>query len=72
MMNYKQITLLGLHYVWSKIKYSWGTIVKKLREPFEIISGKELPDTSTIPNDTLTELESKIGELDSDKPIKLI
>jgi hypothetical protein len=50
-----------------KVKSWWSANLNKLRTPFEVIPGCGLLDTSLKPDNTLAELESKIGKTEDNQ-----
>jgi len=48
-----------------RVKSWWSENLNKLRTPFEVIPGCGLLDTSLKPDNTLAELESKMGKTES-------
>jgi hypothetical protein len=45
-----------------RVKSWWNENLNKLKTPFEVIPGSGLLDTSIKPDNTLAELESKLGK----------
>jgi hypothetical protein len=48
-----------------RVKIWWKENMDKLRSPFEVIPGSGLLDTNLKPDNTLTELESKMGKTEN-------